>query len=92
MPADRWFESKPTYARVVILLAGVTMNAVLTICVATSIFAIYGGRAAPTVVDRIIDEDAAQLAEVLGVATPRVAIDGTPVRTWRDLVAIVSAD
>jgi regulator of sigma E protease len=91
VPADRWFESKPTYARVVILLAGVTMNAILTVCVATSIFAVYGTREVPTVIDQIIADKPAQLAG-LQRGDSVIAIDGVAVRTWPDLVAIVSAD
>jgi len=91
VPADRWFESKPTYARVVILLAGVTMNMILTLCVATGIFAVYGRGDAPTVIDQIIDGKPAQLAG-LQRGDSVIAIDGTAVRRWQDLVAIVGAD
>src|SRR5690606_13185852 len=38
IPSDRWFESKPLYARLVILLAGVFMNVVLAVVVSTGIF------------------------------------------------------
>lgn len=91
VPADRWFESKPTYARVVILLAGVTMNAILTICVATSIFAVYGRRDVPTVIDTLVAGKPAQLAG-LQRGDSVMAIDGAPVRTWTELVARVGAD
>jgi regulator of sigma E protease len=91
VPADRWFESKPTYARVVILLAGVTMNAILTVCVATSIFAVYGRRDVPTVIDTLVAGKPAQLAG-LQRGDSVIAIDGAPVRTWTELVARVGAD
>jgi regulator of sigma E protease len=91
VPADRWFESKPTYARVVILLAGVTMNALLTIGVATSIFAVYGRRDVPTVIDTLVAGKPAQLAG-LQRGDSVVSIDGVPVRTWTELVARVGAD
>ena len=42
VPANRWFESKPLWQRAIILLAGVTMNVVLTVVVAIGIFAAYG--------------------------------------------------
>jgi regulator of sigma E protease len=93
VPADRWFESKPTYARVIILLAGVTMNALLTIVVATGIFAVYG-RPAPRVVSTVIDTIVpGKPAEKAGLqqGDSVVAIDGASVRTWQDLIAIVSA-
>ena len=92
VPADRWFESKPTYARVVILLAGVTMNAVLSVVVATGIFAVYGSRGdAPTVIDTLV---AGKPAERAGLqrGDSVIAVDGVPVRTWTQLVARVGAD
>jgi regulator of sigma E protease len=91
VPADRWFESKPTYARVVILLAGVTMNAILCIGVATSIFAVYGRRDVPTVIDTVVVGKPAALAG-LQRGDSVVSIDGAPVRTWQELVAKVGAD
>ncbi len=38
VPENRWFESKPLWARIVIMLAGVTMNTLLAIVVATVLF------------------------------------------------------
>jgi regulator of sigma E protease len=91
VPANRWFESKPTYARVVILLAGVTMNAVLTIFVATGIFAVYGRRDAPTVIDTLV---AGKPAEKAGLqrGDSVISVDGVPVKSWSELVAKVGAD
>jgi regulator of sigma E protease len=90
VPADRWFESKPTYARVVILLAGVTMNAVLTIVVATGIFATYGRHDAPTVIDTLV---AGKPAERAGMqrGDSVISVEGGRVRSWTDLVAKVAA-
>ena len=42
VPADRWFESKPLWGRLIIMLAGVTMNVVLALVVSTRLFAGYG--------------------------------------------------
>jgi regulator of sigma E protease len=42
VPEDRWFESKPLWARVTIMIAGVVMNTVLAIVVATGIALHYG--------------------------------------------------
>jgi regulator of sigma E protease len=90
VPADRWFESKPTYARVVILLAGVTMNAVLTIVVATGIFATYGRHDAPTVIDTLV---AGKPAERAGMqrGDSVVSVEGARVRSWTELVTRVAA-
>lgn len=91
VPSDRWFESKPTYARVVILLAGVTMNAILTLVVATGIFAVFGGRDAPTVIDTVV---AGRPAERAGIqrGDSVVAVDGQPVSSWPQIIAKVGSD
>jgi regulator of sigma E protease len=91
VPADRWFESKPAYARVVILLAGVTMNALLTITVATGIFATYGRRDAPAVIDTLVAGKPAERAGLLR-GDSVIAVDGAPVKSWTQLVAKVGAD
>ncbi len=42
IPADRWFESKGLFPRLVIMLAGVFMNIVLALAVTTGIAGYYG--------------------------------------------------
>jgi len=42
VPEDRWFESKPLWARIVIMIAGVVMNVILAIVVATMLAYHYG--------------------------------------------------
>jgi regulator of sigma E protease len=91
VPADRWFESKPVYARVVILLAGVTMNVLLSLTIATGIFATYGRRDAPAVIDTLVAGKPAERAGVLR-GDSVIAVDGVPVRSWGQLVAKVGAD
>ena len=90
VPSDRWFESKPTWARVVILLAGVTMNVLLTLTVATGIYATYGRYDAPAVVDSVL---AGKPAERAGFQSGDsvISVGGTAVRTWSQLVDIISA-
>ncbi|MFI5310689.1 MAG: RIP metalloprotease RseP [Gemmatimonadales bacterium] len=89
VPADRWFESKPTWARVIILLAGVTMNALLALVVSTGVFAFRGVADAPTVVDTVI---AGRPAERGGLqrGDSVISVNGAFVRTWSDLVAVIS--
>jgi regulator of sigma E protease len=91
VPADRWFESKPTYARVIILLAGVTMNVLLALTIATGIFKANGRREPPTVIDTLV---AGKPAERAGVqrGDSVISVDGAPVHSWTELIARVSAD
>jgi regulator of sigma E protease len=89
VPANRWFESKHTWQRVFVLLAGVTMNAALTIGVSTGIFAVYGRAYVPAVVDSVVAGKPAQLAG-LQKGDSIVALNGAPVRMWNDVLTGVS--
>ena len=42
IPADRWLESKPLWARLTILMAGVTMNVLLALVVTIGMLLYYG--------------------------------------------------
>lgn len=89
IPENRWFESKPVVARVFILLAGVTMNAILTIVVATGIYAGYGRQVVPAVVDSVV---AGRPAESAGFqrGDSIVSVDGRAVQHWVDFLTAVS--
>ena len=90
VPADRWFESKPVLARVFILLAGVTMNAILTIVVATGIFAGYGRQVPPAVVDSVVAGGPAARAG-FQKGDSIVSVDTTRIRNWGGFIGAVSA-
>jgi regulator of sigma E protease len=90
VPADRWFESKPTWARVVILTAGVTMNVLLTIVVSTGIYMSSGRRYLPAVIDSVVAGKPAAAAG-LQRGDSVAAVNGQPVRTWNEVVAAISA-
>ena len=89
VPSDRWFESKPTWARVFILLAGVTMNALLTIVVSTGVFAVYGHRYTPAVVDSLMAGWPAEKADFRH-GDSVVAVDGKPVHDWNDVASRIA--
>ena len=90
VPADRWFESKPVWARLVILLAGVTMNVVLTLVVSTGVFSYYGRSYVPAVIDSVVPGmPAAQAGLQQGDSV--VAINGVTVRAWSDMLTTISA-
>lgn len=90
IPEHRWFESKPLIARVFILIAGVTMNAVLAIVLDIGTLAAYGRPYVPAVVDTVI---AGRPAERAGLqrGDSIVAIDGNRVTEWQQLLGRVSA-
>lgn len=90
IPADRWFESKPLYKRLVILLAGVFMNVVLTITVSTGIFSYYGRGYLPAVVDSVVVGKPAALGGMM-TGDSISAIDGVAVARWDEVLEKVSA-
>ncbi len=90
VPPHRWFESKPLPARLFILLAGVTMNAILTLVVATGTIAYYGTGYRPAVIDSVLADRPAQLAGVQA-GDSIVAVDGAPVTKWNEVVDLVGA-
>jgi regulator of sigma E protease len=89
VPENRWFESKPLWARLIIMLAGVTMNAVLALVVSTGLFVSYGRAYIPAVVDSVV---AGRPAERAGLqrGDSIIAVDGTPVRRWDEVTRRIS--
>src|SRR5688500_2500042 len=90
IPEHRWFESKPLIARLFILIAGVSMNAVLAIVLDIGSLAGYGRPYIPAVVDSVVAGRPAATAGVLK-GDSILAIDGAPVREWQELIGRVSA-
>ncbi len=89
VPANRWFESKPLWARVVIMLAGVTMNVVLTLVVSTGVFAYYGRSYVPAVVDSLVAGMPAQKAGLMP-GDSIASINGVTIRAWSDMLLTIS--
>jgi regulator of sigma E protease len=87
VPEHRWFESKPLPARLLILVAGVVMNVVLALVVSIGLAYSYGRPVIPTTV--VGDVRPAQGVPSLRELRPGdtiVAVSGTTVRTWNDVV------
>jgi regulator of sigma E protease len=86
VPEDRWFESKPLWARIIIMIAGVVMNVVLAVVVATSLTLYVGEVTYPsTVVGGVAaDTKATALTNIAAGDTIR-SINGTPVSTWNEV-------
>lgn len=90
VPEHRWFESKSLPARLVILLAGVTMNIILAYGINVGRAAGYGRAFVPPVVDSVV---AGWPAAAAGLARGDsiVAVNGVPVRRWREVTDRVGA-
>ena len=90
IPPDRWFESKPLWQRVIILIAGVTMNVLLAWVVTVGTVAAYGEPYLPAVVDSVVVGRPAASAGMLS-GDSVIAIDGRPISTFTEMVDIISA-
>lgn len=91
IPPNRWFESKPLWARLVIMLAGVTMNAVLAYVILAGVN-LYYGRPIPSdspVFDYVLPQSAGAAGGLVG-GDSVVAVGGQAITSWKDLVAHVS--
>src|ERR687895_194703 len=85
VPEHRWLESKPLCARVVILVAGVTMNVLLALVVSIGLAYSYGRPVIPTtVVGDIRPTQGLAVLRELQPGDTIVAVDGRTVRTWND--------
>jgi regulator of sigma E protease len=87
VPEDRWFESKSLGARLVIMLAGVTMNVVLGWVINVTLVKTYE-RAPTTRLSQVVaGKPAAQAGFEKGDSI--VSINGAPVSKWEDVVAVI---
>jgi regulator of sigma E protease len=89
VPPDRMFESKPVWKRMVVILAGVTMNALFAWLVFTFLAAKNGRQIDPvTTVGRVVEEMVPAGGEALREIEPGtevVAINGRKVESWDDV-------
>ncbi len=86
MPESRWFESKSLAARLIIMIAGVTMNVLLAFVVLTGIGMYYGEVVIPTrVVGAVhVPTNAPTLAALVPGDTI-TAVNGRPVANWNQV-------
>ncbi len=86
IPPHRWFESKPLAARLFIMLAGVTMNALLALVLTTAVVLQYGHPTYTTVADSVLTGKPAVAAGLLK-GDSITAINGVPLTKWEDLTS-----
>ena len=86
VPEDRWFESKPLWARIVIMIAGVVMNVILAVVVATMLAYHYGQLVYPgTVIGAARAPAGAPEVAQLQSGDAIRTINGVAVSTWNDV-------
>lgn len=87
VPEHRWFESKPLWARLIILLAGVIMNVLLGIVISTVLAFHYGQSVYPsTVIGAVHPVAGAPALSQLQVGDTIRAVNGGRVSTWNDVL------
>ena len=89
VPADQYFESKPVWVRMIVILAGVTMNALFAWALYSFIIAKNGQPYNPTTTVGFVAEDLPAGAENLGLLVPGdsiTAIGDVPVDSWGQVV------
>ena len=86
VPEDRWFESKPLWARLIIMVAGVVMNVVLAIVVASVLALHYGEVIYPsTVVGAVTPVAGVPEIGLIHPGDSIRAVNGSAVKTWNDV-------
>src|SRR5204862_873960 len=89
VPANRTFEAKPIWKRMIVILAGVTMNALFAWLLYSFLAAKNGHQIDPvTTVGRVVPELVPPEAEVLKTIQPGtrvLAINGKRVSSWEDV-------
>src|SRR5688572_7637102 len=87
VPEHRWFESKSLPQRLVILLAGVTMNALLALAILVGMAVHYGRNTVETRVVGSIEaiDGADALRASLRHGDTITAIQGQPVANWNEI-------
>ncbi len=89
VPPDRVFEAKPVWKRIVVILAGVVMNALLAWIIFVGLAYKNGRQVNPITTIGAVDTAGlpagAAALRSLPVGTRIVAIGGTPVTTWNEI-------
>ena len=89
VPSNRWFESKPLWAKLVVMLAGVTMNFLLAMVVVAGVRMANGAPNPAALIGGVLPASPA-LAAGLQTGDSVTAIDGVRIADWAGLVAVVS--
>src|SRR4051812_44663792 len=86
VPENRWFESKSLLARLFIMIAGVTMNVILTIIVVSALMFKLGRSVVPTtVIGEVASVPTLPALAQLQMGDTIRSVNGTSVSTWNDV-------
>jgi regulator of sigma E protease len=86
VPENRWFESKPLWARLFIMIAGVSMNALLAIVIISVVALRVGRNVVPmTVVGAVTPSPTMPALAQLRTGDTIRTVDGKPVSSWNEV-------
>ena len=91
VPENRWFESKPFWARMFILLAGVTMNFMLGLAIAIGLALHFGKVVIPTRVVGAVRPVNGQplLSQAIRPGDTLRRVNLQPVKSWSDAMGLI---
>jgi len=90
IPESRWFESKPLTARLFIMLAGVTMNAVLAYVIYVGLL-VHSGIPTPVPVAAVVSPGKPAALAGIQVGDSIASVNGVPLRNWEVLLDKIGA-
>lgn len=90
IPESRWFESKPLAARLFIMLAGVTMNALLAYSIYVGLL-MHSGLPTPIPVAAAVTAGKPAAAAGVQAGDSIVSLNGTPLKSWETLLDSIGA-
>ena len=90
IPESRWFESKPLPARLFIMLAGVTMNALLAYVIYVGLLW-HSGIPTPVPVAAVVSPGKPAEQAGIRVGDSIVSVNGTPLKKWDVLLDRIGA-
>ena len=90
IPESRWFESKPLTARLFIMLAGVTMNALLAYAIYVGLL-LRSGIPTPVTVAAVVNPGKPAALAGIQAGDSIASLNGRPLESWQTLLDSIGA-
>jgi regulator of sigma E protease len=90
IPESRWFESKPLPARLFIMLAGVTMNALLAYAIYVGLL-LHSGIPTPVPVAAVVNPGKPAALAGIQAGDSIASLNGRPLENWQTLLDSIGA-
>jgi regulator of sigma E protease len=90
IPESRWFESKPLPARLFIMLAGVTMNALLAYAIYVGLL-LHSGIPTPVPVAAVVNAGKPAALAGIQAGDSIASLNGRPLKSWQTLLDSIGA-